>query len=429
MQAYTNETESRDEINLGERASLRTCERETICTMVADIVQHTINPNTQTEEPDGGSPAWMWASLGFYIPLAVFGVVGNIMAIIIFVKYIKKTTTTIFIIALAVVDLIACSIVMPIWFAELISKKTDSEVICKLESFLKFLAIPMSGSILMVIALDRFLLIFMARTNCITPKRAKIILFSLIFTWIGIAIPQLLAVSTLHSIPAKLTNRICEGEINCMFACRPVDTIVPRHVIYILWQGIMILFLLMVISFTLCYGLIFIKVYCLHQKMKAWRSTQTRDSYSKVRSTDIPRDSNTASSDNENMQEKNVEMTEQPEALEESATLTQPKNKVTITTRKRRLPHLHTALTLSFVTVTFILAYAPMILIMFTGTCKTTNGGLASGCDRNTSTSFIWNLCYLNHITNPIIYSFMNPRFKEAIRSLLLRKKKVAQPS
>lgn len=70
---------------------------------------------------------------------------------------------------------------------------------------------------------------------------------------------------------------------------------------------------------------------------------------------------------------------------------------------KAFIANLRTSAILFIVTIIMILVYTPAILISF------------QFIDYNT---FLWSLIYVNNASNPIIYSFFNPKFRDALRSL-----------
>lgn len=414
-----------------------------ICTLLVSQIEEK-SKNETIDIHDLSQSSWIWASLGLFLPLCVFGIFGNIITIIVFARFIKRTTTSIFIIALAIVDLVVCAVAMPIWVYTLLINDMTSDSICKLDGFLRFLPILMSACILLVIAFDRFLLIFLVKAF-MTPLKAKIIIAILMAICTGIAVPNLLSVSTLQDIP---TSNLCEGEITCNFKkCRPIDNYISRSAIFTLWQINAISFLVTVILFTIAYTLIFVKVYRMHKKMKGWKTSQQappkeeaykpiEDDHLTFASADEANGLPTIMSGDENMnQSQNNSViltspkrasnspTNENENLVKSSSPPLKKPVLSGKKKKKKLPHLHTAMTLSLVTLTFIVAYAPMIIMMFAGTCFKAKNDFSPTCHKNSFYYFIWHFYFLNHITNPIIYSFMNPRFKEALRSLFRGKK------
>ncbi|XP_067950652.1 neuropeptide receptor npr-1-like [Watersipora subatra] len=367
---------------------------------------------------DMSQAGWIWASFGFFAPLCFFGIIGNVITIIMFAKFIKKTTTSIFILSLAVVDLLVCSITMPIWLYELFYEDHGSEFACKFDKLIYLLSIPLSGAILLVIAIDRFILVFMVKGTVITKFRAKMILFFLSLACLAIALPQALSFSVYSPIEKQLLSQFCEGEIRCnTLVCHPTTEIMSIEIWYALWEGLIISFLIMAIIFTTLYSLIFGKVYSLHRKMKMWNHNKPTSA-----TTNVVTSSDATASPPSSGTELSSEVMIETSNLSSGVTTRTVKSG-----RKKRLPHLHTAITLFLITLFFILAYAPLIIMMFTGACEgDSDNKFDDVCGRNDYRQFIWHFYFINHVTNPVIYAFMNPRFRDAIRvcCLSLRGKK-----
>ena len=413
---------------------------------------------------DIGQSGWIWATFGLYTPLCLLGIFGNIVTIIMFSKYIKRTTTSVFIISLAIVDLVVCSFSMPIWLVSLLTEqRMDSDFLCRAKKLVDFLAVPLSGTILLVIAIDRFLLIFLVRTDIVTKLRARLIIVALTIVCGCIAIPQPLSFSTNVQVNPHLVQFYCDGKISCPAQkCVISEEIIPKFIHKAMWTGIIVFFMVMVIAYVTFYSLIFLKVYGMHRKMSSWRSRQTSSYMSSVsdrqdKKVDLDHatfasvhhsaikappaapvnQEDEAEAEPLHSPERHHSDAEDPAAAEsEESDLvknnTPPKlndnqivESIVHKRKKRRLPHAQTALTLLLVTVSYVIAYAPLTILFFAGTCKDEkDGSIVFNCKLNSAYNFLWNFFYLNHITNPIIYSFLNPRFKEALKSCLCQKKK-----
>ena len=377
---------------------------------------------------DASDSAWIWTSFSVFTPLCILGIIGNILTIILFAKFIKKTTTSVFIIALAVVDLTVCSTSMPIWLFTVLNGNHDSEVLCKVDKLIYFLAIPISGGILLIISLDRFILIFLMKTKVMTTLRAKISILIMGLVCVAFAIPQTLSFSTMVPVDENLAKFTCENKKDILChtnKCSQTTYYIPSDVTYYLFQSLMIIYVILVFVFVVLYSLIFCKVYTLYKKMARWRgrhsfhvtnvdighatfaSESNGDSSSGDRSSRFT-DLTTAGGGGEKMNDSPPPYV--PKAPQPTIMVVKKK--------KRKPPHLQTALTLFSVTFCFVLAYAPMILMMFMGSCsgKEANS-YVNICSRKDYRRFIWHFYFINHVTNPIIYSFMHPRFKESLKS------------
>lgn len=433
---------------------------ETICNIMGSLLNS--NRKTPIDLTDTSQSGWVWATFGVFTPLCLLGIFGNILTIVMFSKYIKKTTTSVFIIALAIVDLIVCSFSMPLWLASLLTSTMDSDFLCRGKKLIDFLAVPLSGSILLVIAIDRFLLIFLVRTDIVTKFRAKIIILALAVICAGVAIPNTLSYSTLHEV--AVARLYCEGKVFCSVQeCRMSEAILDKSIHKTLWLGLNITFILMVLAFMTFYFLIFIKVYAMYRKMSNWKARNsggnTSKSYPDKQLKKIDVDHATFASQHQSNQhnvesaplakESGVKVDQEGEKQHSESdppvdtdqvnlmkSNTPPKldnlgvSAAVKRRKKKRLPHAQTAITLCLVTVSFVVAYSPLVVMMFTGVCmgevedgSAGDAGKYFNCPKNSFLMLLWNFFYLNHIINPIIYSFLNPRFKEALKACWCRRK------
>ena len=88
-----------------------------------------------------------------------------------------KLTSTLFIIALAIVDFVTCLVVVPFTvYMEVVDFHVSSDVCCKLYQFLITCNIPFSALVMVAIAIDRYLCICHPFTRILTIHRAKILI-------------------------------------------------------------------------------------------------------------------------------------------------------------------------------------------------------------------------------------------------------------
>lgn len=89
-------------------------------------------------------------------PLACVGVIGNILVLFIYVFKFKPSNHRIFIVSLAVIDLIACNMVMPLVVYSFLHLFTYfNSVMCKLLTVFNYFICISSSAVLIVIAIDR----------------------------------------------------------------------------------------------------------------------------------------------------------------------------------------------------------------------------------------------------------------------------------
>ncbi|XP_067932746.1 beta-2 adrenergic receptor-like [Watersipora subatra] len=190
---------------------------------------------------DFSSSGWIWAGVLFYTPICLLGVLGNFLTVLIFCKYIRKTTTATFIITLAVIDLVICLTAMPIAiYTNFVSGIAKSNFLCKLEKFMTYSAIPLSCGILFLIAVDRFLLITFLNRGLITPFRAKASILFLLVVCLASAIPQSLGFST----QPDMVDLTCPNFKCDFFICQPNEFYMSNKLLTDLRKSVIYAFLL-----------------------------------------------------------------------------------------------------------------------------------------------------------------------------------------
>lgn len=96
--------------------------------------------------------------LCFISLLVLIGTVGNILVILTYVKRVDKSSTNLFIFCLAVFDLINCCLGLPMEIYDLLNPYTnDQHHICAFHKFIAFTADISSGYIIVCISFDRYL--------------------------------------------------------------------------------------------------------------------------------------------------------------------------------------------------------------------------------------------------------------------------------
>ena len=107
--------------------------------------------------------------------LSVSGTIGNALVLYVFSRQKQKLSSTIFILTLAGTDFISSLVTMPYTIAmEILKYQVEYDVVCKLYHFLVTTTIPFSAFVMVAIAVDRYLCIVHPFKHTMTIKRAKI---------------------------------------------------------------------------------------------------------------------------------------------------------------------------------------------------------------------------------------------------------------
>ena len=297
-----------------------------------------------TDLTDISESGWIWATFSLLLLLCLVGVAGNFITIVVFSKFVKRTTVSFLIIILAIVDFIVCATLIPIRLNSVVNDNNHTEFTCRYTHFGNFAAIPLSGTILLVLAVHRFLKIWFPQRKILSKLLVKLIVSSAIVFCIAFAVPQALAFST--KILFDFNKNLCEEPIFCSTSkCKPVESYVTKQTSHKLFTAALCGLIVMATSFIFFYAMILVKAHQLSENTPI-------DDRSRIRR--------------------------------------------------------QTTITFLLVTLTYVLAYAPMVGIYFSGVCS-------GGCKDNSLENFVWSFLYITHAVNPIIYAFNHPTFKRTL--------------
>lgn len=111
---------------------------------------------------------------------SVTGVIGNAIAFYIYNKRRDKTTSVIFILALAGTDFFTCLVIIPFVIAfEALDERLGYDIFCNFFYFLITFNIPFSAYVMAIIALDRYFCICHPFLHVFNVQRAKVIVLCL----------------------------------------------------------------------------------------------------------------------------------------------------------------------------------------------------------------------------------------------------------
>ncbi|KAH8406955.1 hypothetical protein KR222_001261 [Zaprionus bogoriensis] len=139
---------------------------------------------------------WYHLLVAMYTVLIVFGAIGNIMVVIAVVrKPIMRTARNLFILNLAISDLLLCLVTMPLTLMEILSKfwpYGSCAILCKMIPMLQALSIFVSTISITAIAFDRYQVIVYPTRDCLQFVGAVTILAGIWILAFALASPLLI---------------------------------------------------------------------------------------------------------------------------------------------------------------------------------------------------------------------------------------------
>lgn len=181
-------------------------------------------------------------SLVYMIILFVFGIPGNISVIYIYFCKCRESTTRVFILALAMLDLVHCTFIMPVEIALLVNfDDFDYPILCKISRFISSFINNSSAFLLTAIAIDRFKRICRPHGHIIDHFTAKKLV---VCAWI-------FAVVTSWQMLMLYGTRALKHGKTCLISDHMHDTIFPVLYVYVLVVGQCITDALLIIFYSL----------------------------------------------------------------------------------------------------------------------------------------------------------------------------------
>ena len=161
--------------------------------------------------------------------LSVSGTIGNALVLLAFFQQKQKLTSTVFILTLATTDFISSFITMPYTIVmEFLEYRVQYDVICKLYHFIVTTTIPFSAFVMVAIAVDRYLGIVHPFKHTLTLKRAKVtvVLLACVASVSGLLCCLAYGVSTDDSHETGVTANISSlvRSVNATLESRPSNT-------------------------------------------------------------------------------------------------------------------------------------------------------------------------------------------------------------
>ncbi|XP_061181498.1 cholecystokinin receptor type A-like [Saccostrea echinata] len=380
-------------------------------------------------------------SLILTVLMIIIGIPGNILIIAVYMKRWRKSTSRIFILALAFNDLFNCLFTMPVELYYILNiLQTDDSNLCKTSRFLTFWTNDGSSLILMGIAFDRLQRIckpFKIQLSISTAK--KIVAVSMLAS-LAVAWPSLLIYGT-----AKVPVTVGENKIYAKM-CLYSDNIRidPTVFVFFIMTGNSVLD----VFFLVVYGII---LYHVKNAGKELRKMSRANLYSDsgCRKMSLTDGSNHNCSHNvtsvEKTSNKEIQKTSKGEIKPSTNRRSSPEEPLTAATKRKlfsegRQNHLSytcygesrrtifstqdnyrkrkTTIMLFAVTLLFIISFVPYTVLMTIRNFDSEFYSRLSDSEKTAYHFFIRSF-FLSNALNPLIYGFVSEHFRSECKSVL----------
>lgn len=373
----------------------------------------------------------------FVALMMVVGVIGNAHVLYLFAFKFPKSNHRIYILCLAVLDMITCSIGMPFVIVDLQNTLTfESAIVCKLLRFLNYFNSGGSAFTLVVIAVDRYKKICHPLGKQMNERKAKIacsiaLSISLLIAWPA---PVLYGKSTVDTHVDGITGVSCFTEDQ--FKKTKYQLYFNSVLILVVFGSFVALIVL--------YSLIGRRIW----KQGKARTKMLNPTLQGAAPVVEPASSSNSGSGTENSTDNtlstegdtvknassSVELThvDSPESPHKSQHTKENKKKdgkkPKLNNETKSKAHgnktKRTTLMLFIITVVFILSFAPHLALKITVFLNKTFLESRTFAEAFLYHTFVWSF-FINNMANPIIYGFCDSRFRREVRNMyspLLRK-------
>lgn len=387
----------------------------------------------------------MFSMLAF---LSVTGVTGNALVFIVYWRkkdHQSDQTSTLFILTLALTDFFTCLVNVPFTLVmEFLNYNIGNDVSCKLYHFLITSSVPFSAFLMAAIAVDRYLCICHPFKHIMNKRRAKIVMavLGIIAAAAGIIValnygvyqkgllcptdntganengtkvtePTYFWTTRLSEVedPTFLKQIQEETQIHYRGLCSSNTIILPSSVRTTYKYFHLGMYIASLAVVVILYGLLYQSVIDRRRRRQRQRfSVALPNSNGSVHGQTDETELNTIVH-KVNQNGESQEMIPKPQ----SGTTEQRK----LMEKANRKANLKTAAMLFVVAVVFIISFLPCMLIVsqiITYKMLAGNFGDEFG---TTVAKILFYFYFINHVANPVIYSFMNQNFREDLRKLL----------
>ena len=362
--------------------------------------------------------------------MIVIGIPGNIITVCVYKRKMRRTTSRIFILALAFVDLSNCLFTMPIEISIIMMFLTfDFPVLCAFCRTLTYILNGISALLLCGIAVDRYRKICMPLKPVFTPKKTRSICIAATLIGISFYIPGFILYGTQTVvIPFRAGNSTysLQGH-TCQINDQYKETKIQSYILAVWFLATIVILVLLIIMYSRIGKAVYKRL--KFERARHYSVSTTGNEHLRKR---VLNDVTETSCSFEDVDE--AKRTDKPEvlktmslplrhkigkSLKENFRLSAPN--VYSLKRDKMSSRIHAGRTttmLFLVTIAYILSFIPFIVIVLVRTVKPQLYEHLSDAEKS-----IWNFFLRSYVfncaINPILYGFFNKDFRAKMVELL----------
>ncbi|XP_062569880.1 alpha-2Db adrenergic receptor-like [Saccostrea cucullata] len=377
--------------------------------------------------------------LALYLIIGVFG--NGLVLFIYVVRMTKKSDDRYFIPSLAAIDICACVIGSSYALAlNLLPVKFPGDFLCRVLWFLSQASTVSGGTLLLVIAIHRYLKVCRPFSNTWSLRVKRLVILGTVTVSTLLSIPTIFLYGEIQVVSDHYKdNNVTLVGYRCGNKGEPWALLGYNIFLFVFAvSGVVII--------TVCYIFIAKTIYSkvmVYRKSVRRMNTITKPELSVSTVSDIKRKSKSIEPSNNQQHEETGEFhensIEHDQENKNESQKTRKKEKSNHTKRrsqdillnahipamKYHFTHYRYSYMFMTITIVFVIAYLPRIIIMLLESIF----GIEFWNKPDSviiGLMFLYRLYILNHVVNPFIYGFFDARFRHEVKLLICRHKKVS---
>ena len=361
----------------------------------------------------------------------VTGLVGNIVTLLVYFKKMRRTASRIFIISLAICDLLNCSLTMPVEIAIICRFVSfDLPVICSVGRTITYILSGTSALLLIGIAVDRFRKICQPLKPVFTPRKTKVMCFASAAIGSAVYIPGFVIYGTQTVAIQVNANKTITGK-TCLINDSYIHTKVPLYLMSF-WFILTIAVMMVLIGLYSAIGrAVYIRLKLEEQRHSSVSATNRPKSIAVVDVNEETScsfgdllDDNTAKQPPAVLQKmESPQRNRLSEVLKNKFKLGKPGATFSLSKQKemKRIRAGRTTIMLFSITIAYIISFIPFLVIVALRTLRP-HLYLSLSVTGRSLWNFFLRSYVLNCACNPICYGFCNRDYREKVKEMLRQK-------
>ena len=392
---------------------------------------NVISDHILLEEINSAQFEMLIPSLVLVLFAMVTGLGGNIVTLLVYFKKMRRTASRIFIISLAVCDLLNCSLTMPVEIAIICRFVSfDLPIICSVGRTITYILSGTSALLLIGIAVDRFRKICQPLKPVFTPRKTKIMCFVSAAVGSSVYIPGFVIYGT-QTVAIRINaNKTINGK-TCLISDSHIQTKVPLYLMSFWFFLTIAVMVVLIVLYSAIGRAVYIRLKLEEKRHSSVSATNRPKSVAVV---DVNEETSCSLGDilDDNIVRKppavlkkfdSPQRNRLSEVLKNKFKLEKPGATFSLSKQKemKRIRAGRTTIMLFSITVAYVISFIPFLVIVALRTLRP-NLYISLSMTGKSIWNFSLRSYVLNCACNPICYGFCNKEYRLKVKEMLRQK-------